>query len=280
MMKIPGVIVLYNPDIIDVISNVKSYIEQLDVLYVFDNSEDGIQNKVELEKTFFAKIKYYSYNENRGIAFALNFILEIVSHSEYDWILTMDQDSSFLLPDGFDSYFKKVKKEIDNRIALFCPLYPGETTIIPQFYTSGSIMNLGAWLNVGKFDEKLFIDEVDGDYTFRLSEAKYQLKKINNSYISHKLGDKCYRRIFNKTLCSDNHSALRKYYIARNRVYLMKIRPRMRLIYLSDSLIKFVLFILIEKDKKNKIIMIFKGIFDGLTNKMGKYTNSKLRFIV
>ena len=271
-MKIPGVIVLYNPDIIDVISNIRSYIEILDILYVFDNSENNTQNKLELEKAF-DKVKYYSYNENRGIAFALNYILEIAKQSEYDWILTMDQDSSFLLPDGFKCYVEVIEKELDDRIALFCPIYPEETTATPQFYTSGAIMNLQAWMNVGKFDEKLFIDEVDGDYTYRLSEANYKLKKISNSELVHKLVDKCYRRILNKTFCSDNHSALRKYYIARNRVYLIKKRPSMRLIYLSDSFTKFVLFMLVETEKKNKLTMIFKGIYDGLVNKMGKYSN-------
>lgn len=269
-MKFPGVVVLYNPNISQIISNVRTYINSLEVLYVFDNSDNGILHKLELETTF-PKIKYYSNNCNNGIAFALNYTAQIAHKSNFEWILTMDQDSAFDLPDDFQRYLNSIQKEINDEIALFSPLYPGEYANSEQFYTSGSLMNLQAWLKIGKFDEKLFIDEVDGDYTYRLKEANYKLKKINTIKLNHKLGDKFYRKFLWKNLCSDNHSALRKYYIARNRVYLMKKRPSMRFIYFSDSLHKFILFILIETDKINKLTMIFKGIYDGVTNKMGKY---------
>lgn len=274
-MKISGVVILYNPIIEDVISNIKTYIEPLDVLYVFDNSDNGFLNK-ETVITISPKVIYFSGDGNRGIAYALNFTAQIAFKSEFEWILTMDQDSSFLLPNGFKYYLNSIQKEINTENAFFSPMYPGEGTNSEQHFTSGSVMNLKAWLEIGKFDENLFIDEVDGDFTYRLSAANYKLKKIRTSNLIHNLGDKFYRKFLWKTLCSDNHTALRKYYIARNRVYLMKKRPNMRLIYFSDSLYKFILFILIETDKTNKFLMILRGIYDGITNKMGKYKKIQL----
>ena len=269
-MKIPGLVILYNPNISDVISNASSYLSSLEVLYVFDNSDNGNIYKEMLED-FSPKIKYYSFNENMGIAFALNYISQIVHESNFKWILTMDQDSSFLIPNGFDNYIRSFLKELNDKTAIFSPYFKGENKDQPQFYTSGALMNLKVWNEIGKFDENLFIDEVDGDFTYRLLEANFRLVKINNIELVHELGDKYCRKFLWKTLCSDNHSAIRKYYIARNRIYLMKKRPSMRSLYFFDSLRKFILLILIEQDKKRKFVMLIRGIYDGLTNKMGKY---------
>jgi hypothetical protein len=45
------------------------------------------------------------------------------------------------------------------------------------------------------------------------------------------------------------------------------------LIYLKDSFLKLILFMLVEDDKKRKTKMIFRGVYDGLTNRMGKYSS-------
>lgn len=269
-MKLAGVVVLYNPNIIEVISNIKSYIDSLEVLYIFNNSESNIDYE-EVIKSFSDKIKYYSYKENKGIAFALNYTSQIAYNSGFEWILTMDQDSSFPIPNGFRDYKNLISNSITPNSAFFSPFFSGEVSEQPQFYTSGAVMNIEAWLKIEKFDENLFIDEVDGDFTYRLKEANYDLIKIKNVELVHELGSKYCRKFLWKKLCSDNHSALRKYYIARNRIYLMKKRPNMRVLYFSDSLKKFILFILIEQDRVKKLNMIFKGICHGFINKMGKY---------
>lgn len=279
-MKLPGIIVLYDPNVLQVFNNIKSYIDQLEVLYVFDNSENKLNNK-QIFEDFSSKICYHSFNENRGIAFALNYLSHIAYKSNFKWILTMDQDSSFPIPNGFKNYFDSVLLKINDQTALFSPNFNGENKDQPQFYTSGALMNLEIWNNIGRFDENLFIDEVDGDFTFRLLEKKFRLVKINNIELIHELGDKYCRRFLWIKLCSDNHSAIRKYYIARNRIYLMKKRPSMRMLYFSDSIKKLILFMLIEQDKKNKFLMLLRGVYDGLNNKMGKYekTSSKTYFI-
>lgn len=268
-MKIPGVIVLYNPNITEVISNLNTYLEFLEVLYVFDNSDVINQNKLIFEEVS-SKIIYITYKENKGIAFALNNVLTIVKKSGIKWILTMDQDSSFKLRDA-ENYLSSIENEGDSKIGLFCPFYPGESFDQSHFFTSGSLMNVDAWLKVGEFDENLFIDEVDGDFNYRLLQCNYKLKKVHGIVLTHELGSKIQGKFLGKIITSDNHSSLRKYYIARNRVYLMKKRPTTWSPYFFDSLIKMGVFILIEKDKKKKFIMILKGVFDGLTNRMGKY---------
>lgn len=271
-MRIPGVIIVYNANLRDVISNLRTYIDVLDVLYIFDNSDNGIHCKRELNENF-TNIEYISFNENKGIAFALNYCADIAFEAGYEWLLTMDQDSSFISADCFRTYLLSIKENLTDEVAFFSPLYPEESGM-DRFFTSGSVMNLQAWQSIGKFDEKLFIDEVDGDYIYRLLAANFKLIKIKTVELNHKLGDRCSKQIFGKTLCSDNHSGLRKYYITRNRVYLFKRRPKMRKFYLYDSIYKFISFILVETNRFNKITMIIIGMFDGLFNNMGRYKNS------
>ncbi|PIX27897.1 MAG: glycosyltransferase family 2 protein, partial [Candidatus Huberarchaeum crystalense] len=69
-MKIAGVIVLYNPNE-EVIDNIKSYLEDIEILYAVDNSEtkkDEIIKKIES----FNKIVYIDNNGNQGMSAALN----------------------------------------------------------------------------------------------------------------------------------------------------------------------------------------------------------------
>ena len=133
---------------------------------------------------------------------------------------------------------------------------------------------MNAWELIGGFNEKLFIDEVDGDFNFRLIKSGFKLKKAIGIKLNHKLGSKISGVFLGKKIISDNHSAIRKYYIARNRIYLMKKRPTKFWFYFRDSIIKFIVFILLESNKKHKLDMIFKGVYDGFTNNMGKYKKS------
>ena len=65
-MKLAGVVVLYNPDQ-KVINNINSYIDELDTLYLVDNSSAD-------NSTLFTheKVEYIPLQKNTGIAHALN----------------------------------------------------------------------------------------------------------------------------------------------------------------------------------------------------------------
>lgn len=65
-MKLAGVVVLYNPDQ-KVLDNISSYIDELDVLYLVDNS-NADNSKFFLNDKF----EYIPLLKNTGIAHALN----------------------------------------------------------------------------------------------------------------------------------------------------------------------------------------------------------------
>ena len=104
-MNIAGVVILYNPDE-NVINNIKSYLEELDCLYVFDNTETANEILVEKIKCL-PRVRYISFCENKGISFALNTVLK--TEKRYQFLLTMDQDSRFYT--GMMAKYKELIEE-------------------------------------------------------------------------------------------------------------------------------------------------------------------------
>lgn len=95
-MKFAGVVTLYHPQE-DVVPNILSYLYELDVLYVLDNSETPVTEVVNRIKNL-PNVRYIAFGENRGISYALNYALKRCT--DYPFLLTMDQDSRF--PEGGD----------------------------------------------------------------------------------------------------------------------------------------------------------------------------------
>lgn len=268
--RLCAAVVLYRPMEEEVVCNVRSYSDDVDLLLLVDNSEFGYTHEGRFRMEF-PHARYIRLCENRGIASALNVAFAEAGSVGASWVLTMDQDSSFPEPSGFRDYLGGVDRAGWDSAPLFCPMYPGESTDSSQFWTSGALVSLCAWRDVGGFDERLFIDEVDGDFSYRLRITGHHLVKIHDTRLRHKLGEPIRRRIAGRWVSSDNHSALRKYYIARNRVYLMLRRPDMLGSYLGDSIKKLITFLLVEADRPHKLAMVFKGVLHGIVGRMGKY---------
>ena len=91
--KIEGVVVLYHPDAV-IIDNIGTYINELECLYVIDNSETYTDSIVE-QLRYLSNVKYINNGGNKGIANALNAGAKLASAAGAAWLLTMDQDSKF-----------------------------------------------------------------------------------------------------------------------------------------------------------------------------------------
>ena len=77
---------------------------------------------------------------------------------------------------------------------------------------SANIISLPAWEEVGKFDDKLFIDEVDNDFCIRLKLKGYNILLFNTCYVDHELG----KRFFSIFPKINYESSFRLFYIFRN----------------------------------------------------------------
>lgn len=91
--KIAVGIVLFNPDNVDRVQlSLHAILQQVKKVYIFDNSTK--ENTI----TFPTNVTYMTEHENKGIAYALNHIMEKAKTDGYEWLVTMDQDS--VIPKG------------------------------------------------------------------------------------------------------------------------------------------------------------------------------------
>lgn len=281
-MKIVAVVILYNPGK-EVISNILSYAGHVEKIYVIDNSEktnEIIKKNIHL----LPNAIYVHDGENKGIANRLNYACSRASIEEANWLLTMDQDSSFAEKDistyitcmeglankeqiamtGVE-FVKKETEEINCR-------YREVTSLI----TSGSVINLALFNKIGQFDEALFIDQVDLEYCYRAILKGYKIIKFGNVFLEHSLGISSFH-ISLKTFKSTHrtlHSPIRIYYITRNYLY---IRSRYKKNFRTeiaktekDLFIRLKNNLLYGKERIAVLKFFFKGIMDFKRKKMGK----------
>lgn len=277
--KIYAGIVTYNPDINKLKRNIESVLVQVESVVVVDNSSQNVNDIIELCNSF--NINIICNDSNKGIASALNQIMQFAYEENAHWCITLDQDS--VCPNELVSCAKNVMGE-DNIGQIIPQIKDANTGDVPsldskvdsQLYqkvkksiTSASITNVAIWHHIGGFDDALFIDYVDFDYSIRLRISGYCIVRMNNVFLTHELGESVYRRLFFKKVRVANHTAFRKYYICRNIViYIKRYHKYINVLVEILRIFKTILFVVIyEKDKQKKLSSCFKGIKDGLTFK-------------
>jgi len=283
--KIAGVVVLYYPDV-DCIQNIYSYLNQIDYLFAIDNSE--IQNSELINKLIQnSKVKYIFNKENLGIAAAMNQASSLAIKNNFDFLLTMDQDSS-VDSKLIENYRKFFLSSNFSDIGILAPVpnyYPeSDEEKLPGskekdvVITSGCLLNLRIFEKVGPFKEDLFIDYVDFEYCLRLWRKKYKVVQLYSAKIYHQLGNLERKNILFWKVYITNHTPIRYYYRTRNRLY---VDIKYLLVYSSfvfkdififfNELVKVIFF---ERDKLSKLKMILLGVKDFLRNKYGKFEST------
>lgn len=260
-MKICGVVVWYNPD---KVSNIKSYLNHLDKLYIVDNSNN---NNFELTKNL-GEITYIPLLCNKGIAYALNVGVKKALDEKYDFILTMDQDSEY--EEGmFFKYINFVKNDKEEDIGIYSsiPLIGKRKEYSNEEYqyaevamTSGSLINLNIIKKVGLFNEDFFIDEVDTEFSFRVRDNGFKIKVVNNTFFKHSIGNTKRYKFGGKVT---HHNYIRRYYITRNKLYMIKIYgERVRKKYTREIFKDLRKIVFYEKDKFLKLKMCWLAYRD------------------
>lgn len=280
-MNIAGVVILYHPDIQLLSENIKTYVQGLKQLYVYDNSETKTPGIEEVLRKLHPSIQYHYFNANEGIAMRLNRAVEEAARNNFDYLLTMDQDSSFKEGD-FEKYKFQIQSAAYTNVAQFGVNCQPNFTIskdqpeeVLTLITSGSILNLSLIKNIGLFNENLYIDFVDAEFSYRVIQSGYINLMFSNIILNHALGEQIEGRSlanFKKTL-RIIHSPIRVYYIIRNGLYLLLKAQGLTKAMKKDVIrcIKILKNDLIYNPSLGSVyIHLFSGIFDFLRGKMGK----------
>jgi rhamnosyltransferase len=139
---------------------------QVGKLVIVDNGSnpDTARCIVDLESTVGAMPVYLQ--ENCGIGAALNVGIAIARKENFEWLLTMDQDS--IAGPQMVSELLKCAESYGDAAAVICPTLAADETdvrhgnrVIDSAVTSGNLVRVGLFQVIGRYNESYFIDAVD-----------------------------------------------------------------------------------------------------------------------
>jgi GT2 family glycosyltransferase len=291
--KVAAGVVLFNPDLKRLRECILNLKDQVGCIIIYDNSTE--ETNIDFVKE---KIVYLTHHHNDGIPKALNYIFRKGKDLGYEWILTMDQDT--VVPKGmvknFSKYFSlknlgAICPQVTDNRRPFSHVEPKlETVTFVDFcITSACCTNISVWENIGGFDEFLFIDFVDNDYSLRLTHSGYKILRCNNVVIDQQYGNISMKSLFwvnfymrlssilhNKNIAKLTYkkevSPFRVYYVHRNLLYLNKKFKKIGKVgyrnFYCKSFLGFLIYYSLPsfvrgKEKIKIVKAIFKGLKDG-----------------
>ena len=269
-------IVTFNPDLERLQENISAIIDQVKQVIIVDNGSNNILNIKKIVEEYSPSVKVVEFENNRGIAAALNTIGDFAVKQKFDYFLTLDQDSVSLpgvveellkylyLPKiGLLNTYHKDRNIKDNELPNL------EIIEEPMMITSGSLMPTRLFAQGFRYDSELFIDKVDFDLNIRLKNAGYHLYQIPYYGLLHELGEITIRNFLFYKIPTYNHSAFRRYYMSRNTVLMFKKYgiTKTNLKLLQADIIKIGKTILYENEKREKLRKVIKGYIDGFNCK-------------
>ncbi|UQZ33125.1 hypothetical protein C2I18_05870 [Paenibacillus sp. PK3_47] len=284
-------VVLYYPSQ-DNINNILLYSKFINKIYIYDNTEDSDLKNADL----FSNNEFYCYmpqKRNMGMAKALNDLCNRAIKDGYDYIITMDQDSvfehsnlnvllEFILTNNLENvgiiapkilYSNWKSNTIEKELKASND--SNENSIVDWVITSGSVMNLKAYLSTSGFDENYFIDRLDYDYCKQLNSLGFKVVVLNRSFLNQRLGEGT-RNLFGVQY--SEHNTLRNYYIFRNRLYYSDkhlVGLKKFTFSFLGGLRQIFFIILFDKNKSEKIRMIIKAYQDYVKRRMNKYNPTR-----
>lgn len=275
---------------------IHNVIEQVDMLWVSDNTPVDLPEIAELLLSVGNNVVYKKMKGNAGIAKAQNEGIKYAISKNFDFVLFLDQDSlvpqdmviklhnqfCFLESQGYrvggigpQPYNREKGKPYSANIKkgfFVNDCLRKESEII----SSASLYRIRLFEEVGLMEEVLFIDYVDFEFCWRASYyGKYLFFVDSSLYLSHKLGegDKMFLGISVKI-----PTPFRIYYRFRN--YFILMRRRYVPLYWKvangiKNIAKYVYFPLFCKPRRYYFERINKGICDGISfRKKNEYENS------
>lgn len=276
-----GVVILYHPNTMALIENIKSYINPLNTLLVYDNTENFSS---ELETAVCAisdKIIFKHFGQNQGIAKRLNQAIEYTVQKGENHLLMMDQDSSFQ-DDDFNKYVGYISENKLAKVAQFgVNCQPDFTSMSTNpekaisLITSGSVLAIDNIQQIGMFDENLFIDFVDTEFSHRITNRGYVNLQFTNIVLKHNIGTRVEGRSLVTFKKSQRiiHNPIRVYYIIRNGLYLLYCQKETNSIQKKD-LKRTMMVVKNDFIYNPQLFKVYKyallGVWDFLTKKMGK----------
>ncbi len=284
-----AVVVTYHPDdgFPQRLAAVSSQVDR--VLIVDNNSGPETLSHLKLLSED-SNIELIANDDNLGVGAALNQGVDWARARGYAWLLTLDQDT--LIVDGVIDTFAEVYESCagGRDIALIGSNYIDKLTRasfvlveapdgrpcidVLTVITSGTLVSIATAREIGPFREEFFIDDIDYEYCLRAKQKGYGVVITRRPLMEHTVGVPRYHKFLGKRLITPHLPAHRRYYMSRNQTVLTREYRRAEpawIKWMTRVRIKeLILVLLFEKDKLNKMCKTIRGVYDGLTGRMGR----------
>ena len=281
--KIISIVVSFNGGD-KIAKTISALMEVTDFIVVIDNGSTS-ENLQIIENLCDDSVVMIKLNENKGIGYALNVGVNFAKKNGYDWVLTMDQDT--IVSSSLVAAFKKYS-EFNPSVMFMAPvvidrnkqLRHSKNCLLDYAITSGNLLNIGIFSKIGLYNEQLFIDGVDFDFSLRARNAGIEIHEVNQAVIYHELGDEhgevgCLSKFYSR------HSPTRRYYIYRNLFFLLKnyslTNPTFAIKTMLSHVLMFFAILIYEHDGNGRESrkLIWLGIKDYFSGRMGPINTEK-----
>lgn len=274
-MKLAAIVVTYRPDLREVIHNISTFADDVDMLIVWDNSETPAD--FHYLKQLYPNIILHQEGRNIGLAEAYNKVIPTVLDNRCSHLMTMDQDSTF---ENFKGYRRQLESFTDATVGIFtCPINNDinesgyrDTTVCQ----SGSIYTLDMLQHIGGFREDLFIGMVDAEMSLKALEKGYRIYTIANCNLIQHIGSERVVNFLGHPVNVSDYGPLRHFYDSRNRILLWYEFPydfafKHKVYHLWSRTKLITKIALFEQNKVKKIKAIILGTWYGLRNQARRY---------
>jgi rhamnosyltransferase len=260
---------------------------QVDEIVIVDNGS-GPETIAELHRLNSGKGLQVIFNpSNLGIAGALNQGVRRAKEHGHRWVLTLDHDSEatpgmvaklleghavlgglagIVAATPWDRYAGCVLKQPEGEDDR------GNLVEIQYALSSGCMIELRVFDQVGLFNESLFLYYVDNDFCFRLKEIGRKIYECRDAILLHSEGRKQTRKVLWRLVQTDGYGPEARYYLTRNAFYILR-KYRHEHDYCASVKRRLVTdlakVLLLEDHRLRKLRFILRGSLDAWRGKYG-----------
>lgn len=269
--KILSIILVYNPDIDLLLTNIRSFVEYIDSLIIWENTTLSDEQKKIIYSISPSKIVFHNEGHNKGISHPLNYAWKYAQQHNFDYLLTMDQDSIW---ENFISYLSNCLERAKHEEAIFGPtltsnIKNNQPLFMPIEYviTSGCLVPINILNKIKGYETNFFVDGIDIELCFKAREHGYNIYIVSDCRLIQRFGNPQIINILGFKYTTLNYSAQRLYNILYSHFIIIRkykdklLFKQVLTLYLLKTPIKIILG---EENKWDKLKAIHKGLWKGL----------------
>lgn len=273
---VAAVVLAYEPED-DIVRNVRELRRQVARVFVVNNSPDMRSRGVLSSLLDDDGVRILEQPGNVGVAAGFNAGMRAALAEGFAYLWIFDQDST--VTEGMLDTLLDAHHALGATAGVIAPalrshatgrIYRRESGTTPidldVVISSGSLFSRQLVEQIGMHDEPLFIDYVDHDICLRARRYGFRNQKVFGAVLDHRFGDSQATTLFGRRVYLSNYSPLRQYYMARNRMIVIKRFGLGRWFWedLAFTTKAWTKVLLRETSRRAKIIAFFRGVRDGL----------------